>query len=299
MPDPVTISKLLLPGRIVVGLKASSYGDGVAALLDRLEADGLISDRPALDELVEAEGSSARFPTIGPQALLAHYRSDAARELAVAVGTAKKPFKFAPAEAPDAVILVLIIAPRAAAKFYLKTLAALSALLGEPGMIDGLAGASSIEEFLRVAAASNLVVQPELRVGDLMSRKFHTVTPDTPLSEALHLMARHRRRGVPVVSDNGEVLGVITEQEVLGHFLPQVLGAAPLADGGQPPVVDVDVRDVMQRSVMCLSEDQLISDVLGTMLSESVSQFPVVREGKLVGYLSRTDIIMKLLEHSV
>jgi CBS domain-containing protein/mannitol/fructose-specific phosphotransferase system IIA component (Ntr-type) len=284
---------------VVVGLKASSYSDAVAQLLDRLEAAGLISDRAALDELVEAEIARGTQLTVGPRALLAHCRSDAANELAVAMGTSRKPFKFAPPNAPEAVFLVLIIGPQWAAKTYLKTLAALSATLADPAVADALAEAKSVEDFLSVIAEFDIVVHPELMVRDLMSRDFQTVAPNTPLSEALHLMVRHRRRGVPVVSDNGEVLGIVTEQQVLQHFLPQVLGAAPLADGGQAPVEDVDVRDVMQRTVMCLSENQLISDVLGSMLSESVAQFPVVSGGKLVGFLSRTDIIVKLLEHSV
>jgi CBS domain-containing protein len=299
MARPTALSRLLLADRVIVGLKASDYSDAVAQLLDRLDAAGLISDRAALDELVEAEVARGTQPTIGSGALLAHYRSDAVKELAVAVGTSTKPLRFAPPEASKAVLLVLIVAPRWAAKTYLKTLAALSATLAKGAVAEALAEAASVEEFLKVVAAADVVVQPDLTVRDLMSTDFQTVSPDTPLSEALHLMVRHRRRGVPVVSDNGEVLGVVTEQEILQYFLPQVLGAAPLADGGQPPVEDVDVRDVMQRTVMCLAVDQLISDVLGTMLSEHVSQFPVVSGGKMVGYLSRTDIIVKLLEHSV
>jgi CBS domain-containing protein len=299
MARPTALSRLLLADRVIVGLKASDYSDAVAQLLDRLDAAGLISDRAALDELVEAEVARGTQPTIGSGALLAHYRSDAVKELAVAVGTSTKPLRFAPPEASKAVLLVLIVAPRWAAKTYLKTLAALSATLAKGAVAEALAEAASVEEFLKVVAGADVVVQPDLTVRDLMSTDFQTVSPDTPLSEALHLMVRHRRRGVPVVSDNGEVLGVVTEQEILQYFLPQVLGAAPLADGGQPPVEDVDVRDVMQRTVMCLAVDQLISDVLGTMLSEHVSQFPVVSGGKMVGYLSRTDIIVKLLEHSV
>lgn len=299
MAKPTALSRLLLPDRVIVGLKASKYSDAVAQLLDRLDAAGLISDRSALDELVEAEVAARSLPTIGPRTLLAHCRSDAAKELAVAVGTSMKPFKFAPPNAAEAVFLVLIIAPRAAAKAYLKTLAALSTTLANAVVADELAGAESVEDFIKAIADADVVVRPELMVRDLMSREFQTVSPDTPLSEVLHVMVRHGRRGVPVVSDNGEVLGLVTQQEVLQHFLPQVLGAAPLADGGQPPVEDVEVRDVMQRTVMCLSEEQLISDVLGTMISETVAQFPVVTGGKLVGFLSRTDIIVKLLEHSV
>ncbi len=183
---------------------------------------------------------------------------------------------------------------------YLKALASLSTLLSAPEVADALSGADSTEDFLGIIASRDLVIRPELLVSDLMSRDVHTVPPDALLSETLQLMVRHRRRGVPVVSDTGEVLGMVTESEVLQHFVPQVLGTAT-RPGKQaaPPVEDTEVRSVMQRSVMCLSEHQLISDVLGAMLSESVAQFPVVREGKLVGFLSRTDLIEKLLQHAI
>ncbi len=173
-------------------------------------------------------------------------------------------------------------------------------MLADREVAAELAAATSPEAFRASVIKRDLVIRPDLTVQDLMSRRFQTVSPETPLSEALHLMVRHRRRAVPVVSDNGEVLGLLTERELIRHFLPQVLGPAALeAEAQKPPVQDVEVRDVMERTVMCLSEDQLISDVLGIMFSEGVAQFPVVKEGKLVGFLSRTDIIDKLLEHTV
>jgi CBS domain-containing protein/mannitol/fructose-specific phosphotransferase system IIA component (Ntr-type) len=299
MGDAVAVSKLLRPEWVIVGLEAEGYEDAVGRLLDRLDAAGVVSDRAAIDALVRAEIARGDVPSLGSRAVLAHYRTDAARELAVAIGTSPTPFGFAPSAAPEAVFLVLIIAPRAAAKYYLKTLAALSRLLGNAEAADALAPARSREEFLAVLAKHDQPIRPELMVQDLMSRQFHAVSPETLLSEALHLMIRHRRRGVPVLSDNGEVLGLITEVELLQHFLPQVLGPASLRKGEEPEVQDVEVRDVMQRSVMCLSENQLISDVLGTMLSATVPLFPVVKEGKLVGILSRTDLIEKLLKHYV
>ncbi|MEE9132866.1 MAG: CBS domain-containing protein [Gemmatimonadota bacterium] len=297
MDSPASISGLLPPGRIIVGLKARSYKDAVGRLLDRLDEAGLVGDRAAIDELVDAEVLRGEIPTLGPRSLLAHYRHDSAEELAVAVGTSAAPFKFAPATAPDAVFLILIVTPRTAVRYYLKTLAGLSHLLSDAAVADALSAASSPEEFAAIVAEQGVLIRPELLVSDLMSRDFQTVSPETLLSEALHLMVRHRRRGMPVVSDNGEVLGIVSERELLEHFLPQVL--SPAAQGERSKIQDVEVRDVMQRSVMCLAEDELITDVLGTMLSEGVAQFPVVKEGKLVGFLSRTDLIHKLLEPSV
>lgn len=294
MDRPVLISSLLQSDRIVIGLKAKSYKEAVGRLLDRLEAAGLVGDRATIDQLVDDEATRGDMPTLGPRTLLAHYRSDEAKELGVAIATSSSPFKFAPSTAPEATFLVLIIVPRTAARYYLKTLAGLSRLLGNPAVADALAAAGSSEDFVTVVNEHDVTIRPELLVSDLMSREFQTVSPETLLSETLHLMVKHRRRGIPVVSDNGEVLGIVTEEELLQHFLPQVL--SPRTEGRQPQIQDIEVRDAMQRSVMCLSEDELITDVLGTMLSEGVAQFPVVREGILVGFLSRTDLIHKLLE---
>lgn len=299
MNHPLSIRRLLDEERVAVGLEVDSYSEALAQLLDRLDASGSVGDREAVEALLEDEARGSDPAALGSHALLSHFRTDAVAELAVAVATAQKAFAFAPPKAPKARILILILAPRSAAKYYLKTLAGFSRLLRDKKTVEALLAASSPEEALSVIAARDVVIRPELLVSDLMSRDVHSVSPETPLSETLHLMVRHRRRGVPVLSDNGEVLGMITEREVLQHFLPQALSAASLEGGDEPEISDVDVRDVMQRTVMCLSEDQLISDVLATMITESVAQFPVVRKGKLVGFLSRTDLIEKLLEHTV
>ena len=106
----------------------------------------------------------------------------------------------------------------------------------------------------------------------------------------------------------GKAIAVVFLLCVVGAFLGIGLAlsavfvtAIPLifaaSDGeGSPGLSDREVRDVMQRSVLCLSEDQLISDVAGIMKNKNLTRFPVVREGKLVGFLSTTDIIRKLLD---
>jgi CBS domain-containing protein len=51
----------------------------------------------------------------------------------------------------------------------------------------------------------------------------------------------------------------------------------------------------MDRSVLCLAEDQSVADVAALMLSREVDRFPVTRDGALVGFLTRGDIVRKLL----
>ena len=57
----------------------------------------------------------------------------------------------------------------------------------------------------------------------------------------------------------------------------------------------ITVKDAMARSVLCLSEDQTLSDVANLMSSKDVDRFPVVREGVVVGFLTRADVIRRLI----
>jgi CBS domain-containing protein len=120
-------------------------------------------------------------------------------------------------------------------------------------------------------------------------------------------MLERRVRAVPVMGKNGEVVGLLSDEHLLHFLLPQTVsdlstgqfravrrrtkGAKPAsADPGAAPV-----RDVMDRSVLCLSEDQTVAEAAALMLARSVDRFPVTREGALVGFLTRSDIIRKLL----
>jgi CBS domain-containing protein len=115
-------------------------------------------------------------------------------------------------------------------------------------------------------------------------------------------------RAVPVTGPSGEVLGELSDGHLLRYLLPQTVSqlstgqyrtvkrppkGAKIPAGVEPG--DMAVRDVMDRSVLCLSEDQTVADVAALMLSKSVDHFPVTRDGALVGFLTRGDIVRKLL----
>jgi CBS domain-containing protein len=101
-----------------------------------------------------------------------------------------------------------------------------------------------------------------------------------------------------VVGEKREVLGMVTERDLLKHLQPRIarFGGTQAAteEGQDPPPRGSLVRDIMSRSVLCVSEDQSISDAVATMLNKDVERFPVVTEGKLTGFLTRGDILRKM-----
>jgi len=117
----------------------------------------------------------------------------------------------------------------------------------------------------------------------------YRVYPETPLSEVVDLIVRREVRALPVVGESFEVLGIITA----GDALEQVLRDLPSesADGGRG---ELAARDVMTRSVLCVSETQGLLDAAQMMVNRDVEQLPVVREGQLVGLLTRDAILRAL-----
>jgi CBS domain-containing protein len=118
----------------------------------------------------------------------------------------------------------------------------------------------------------------------------YRVYPDTPLNEVVDLIVRRGVRAVPVVGDSFEVLGIITAGDALGHVLRDRPGGDVSSGEGSA----LAARDVMTRAVLCVSETQQLRDAAQMLVNRDVEQLPVVREGQLVGLLTREAILRAL-----
>lgn len=132
-------------------------------------------------------------------------------------------------------------------------------------------------------------------VEEVMTRDVVTASPEMSLSDLANTLVSKRLRAVPVVGDDGYVLGLITDRQVMTHFLPVLDQMGDVASDVGPLMGEGAVRDVMERTVMCVNEDQPLVDVIRLMLDKEIERLPVVREGQLVGFLTRGDIIRSLL----
>jgi len=132
----------------------------------------------------------------------------------------------------------------------------------------------------------NILDDPIL-VGHAVTPLSYRIYPDTPVSEVVQLMLRRGVRSVPVVGKDLEVLGVITAGDVLPHTLP---------DGDRELAQPITARDVMTRSVLCVSEEDPLLEASKAMVKRGVAQLPVVREGELIGFLERSTVMRAFAE---
>lgn len=119
-------------------------------------------------------------------------------------------------------------------------------------------------------------------VTDIMTTTVVTVSPDATMKEAAALLLRHRVSGVPVVDDDRRVLGVLSEFDLLRLVYS--------------PEFEFDrVADHMSAKVLTVTEHDSLVDVVDLFLSNSIRRLPVVRDGKLIGLVSRHDLIRFVL----
>jgi CBS domain-containing protein/mannitol/fructose-specific phosphotransferase system IIA component (Ntr-type) len=284
--------ELLPREQIVAPLAASTLPAALAELLECLGHTDAIQDLEAV-----ATGLHARARdtvAVSPDVVLPHYRTDLVDRLLVALGTAPHGLDATASGVTARPRLVaLILAPRHSATLYLQTVSTLARVFRDRHVVDRLAAASSPDQVRQLAELAELRLQPRLCIRDIMVLSMETVTPSTAVREAVDIMVQRRIRALPVVGEKQEVLGVIGEWDLMKGLLPQIPRAGQ--DSGAAGVPEtLRVKDVMTRSVLCISEEMGIEEAANMMINKDVEQFPVTREGKLVGFVTRGDIIRKL-----
>ncbi len=284
---------LLRPEHIIVPLRADDLRAAVEQLEARFEQTGTVAPSEALHRRIRTE-PIREVVAISEDVVLPHYRSDAVSGLTLALGLAPDGV---PAREPGFEIrprvVALILAPLEAASFYLQATSTLARVLRSPDIVDRLLAQPNAEAILALPELQDLRIQPSLTVRDVMTHRIHSVPPDATLRSTLDLMLRRRLQAVPVVGSKGEVMGIVTEADLMRTLLPKI----PRAGSDDPhadDLADRPVRNVMTRSVLCVSEDLGVSEAASMMINKDVEQVPVVHAGAIAGMVSRGDIIRKL-----
>ena len=123
-----------------------------------------------------------------------------------------------------------------------------------------------------------------MQVVDLMTTEVISVTPATSIKDAARLMFRHRVSGLPVVGENGLIVGIITEADFLRLEVARTTAAEV------EPVETV--AQVMSSGVVTVEADTAVVEAAKIMVVQDVKRLPVVDEsGVLVGILSRLDVV--------
>jgi CBS domain-containing protein len=190
--------------------------------------------------------------------------------------------------------VVLVLAPPSTATCTCRWSPRSRACCGSDHVVDALVAARSPEEVLAIPEIREIVVQPRLTVRDVMTQRVYRVYPDTPVSELLDLMRRTSSRPCPWSGRSARCSGWSPTATSCATCSPALQRRRPTAPDRRARARAPPAREIMSRSVMCVSEDQALAEVVSVMVNKDVERLPVVREGKLTGFLTRGDILRKL-----
>jgi len=150
-----------------------------------------------------------------------------------------------------------------------------------------------------------------MRAIDVMVREVVTVHPETDVADAVKLLGKHDVSALPVVDDDGRLVGLISEADLIRRvelgtekhrtwWLEAVTGASALAEEFAKSH-GKKVDEVMSEHVVSASEDTPLAEIAALMERNRIKRVPITRGDKLVGIVSRSNLIQALasaLSHS-
>jgi CBS domain-containing protein len=107
---------------------------------------------------------------------------------------------------------------------------------------------------------------------DIMTRDVITVSPTTTVKKLAMTLIKNQISGAPVAGKNGKIIGVVSEADIVGKK-------------------GKDVKSIMTREIIYAAEDDPVERIAQLMTTHNVKRLPVMRGDKIVGIISRADIV--------
>ena len=125
-----------------------------------------------------------------------------------------------------------------------------------------------------------------LEAKDIMTKRVVCIKRDTPIFEAIRLMADNNITGIPVVEDDLSLIGMLSEQDVLRLFHTY------------DDEKDRTVNDFMTQPAIHFEEHEPLLDVCYCLRDNSIRRVPITSNGKVSGVISRSDILKCIIKQS-
>jgi len=144
---------------------------------------------------------------------------------------------------------------------------------------------------------------------DIMTKKVITVKPDTKVEEIAKILSENNISGVPVVNEDNEVVGIVSEGDLIYQdkklHMPsfiQILGGIIFLESMKTfekelkKIIGYKAENIMEKDVITVTEDTPVDEIATIMIEKRINRVPVVRNGKMVGIVTRADIVKTLVK---
>ncbi len=132
-----------------------------------------------------------------------------------------------------------------------------------------------------------------LTCEEWMSSKLHTAGPNDSIEQARALLRTHRINQLPVV-DDGRLIGIVTDRDLRGPALTAP-GAAVTAAGAATVTGKTKIESVMTHPAIALAPHSTLINAAEVMRQQRIGSVPIADDGRLVGIVTRSDILEALV----
>jgi len=148
-----------------------------------------------------------------------------------------------------------------------------------------------IDENLWIAKCKELEKLGNMKVKDIMTDKVITAQKDSDLMEFVKLFGKYKYNGIPILDKKGNLVGIITRSDFLKLVTHE---RCPMMIGMDSFISEPTVKSLMCTHPLTISPDDTIRGVASLMMRHGVRTVPVVKGRKLVGIISKHDIIQAI-----
>lgn len=148
-----------------------------------------------------------------------------------------------------------------------------------------------------------------MRAKDIMNRPVVFVRNEELLEDIINILMQHQISGVPVVDENNQLVGVVSEKDLMTKekglnissyiaFMTSILGIDGKKQLGESRAIlqTTTAKEVMSTPAFAVHEEATIEEVVSLMMNRHINRIPVIDEdNKLVGIIGRTDLLPLLL----
>lgn len=294
------LANLLMERRIKIDLKARNKIDAVLELLDLIKSEGVSLDYDKVLESIK-EREEIDNTSYGHGFAFPHARTDAVKELYIVIGISKFGLE---GKTPDSIpvhVVCLLLTPAHIAKLYLQTLSGLASFGRIEGNLEKVIGIEKPSDLVKLIADANITVDKDLMVKDIMRHNVATVTPEDTLKDVANRMFHDHLSALAVIGDEGELLGVISDGDLIKVALPDYeslisnLNYSMEIEPFEELLKNEDkikVSQLFRTDFEVTTPDTRIVEVAAMMIFKDVRRvFVTSKDNKLVGVLLRKDIV--------
>jgi len=297
------LANLLDEDLVAHNLAATTKLDAINELMALVKEKHPDNDYDAILESV-VEREEIENTSYGRGIAFPHARTDAVKDMYIAVGISKKGIADKTPDDKPLRVICLMLTPSNIAKLYLQALSAFAAFAREPKNIDEAVRAKSAGGVIDAVWESGVTVDKELTAKDLMRRDVVTVTPDDSLRDVANRMFRNRLSALAVVDKDGNLMGQITDKELIQAALPDFKTLISNLNYSMDiePFEEllkredkIKVKQLYTSDHETVTRESKIVEVAAMMLFKDLRRVFVTDGEKLVGILLRKDIVNMII----